>query len=561
MSDEHIAEIADLEDYEEIFRFVESIIRKECEFDGISIMLYDKAENSYILMPPDLQWRDIVSLPESFVGQTFEKNLPEIIDDPTSQNLCNISIDCFGEKNADSLLLFPVINKNENYDIVLSLWKIYEKEKEEVIEPLIVGSQMIGATTRVKSTIIHHSFEQKDIDLLRSLETTLIQASKKLKEQIDAQKKAIINRIQQNEQVFKTPQEIIAALINILMGTNSSLANIKDIIGQMREQIHHNDKVAPLLKQVEELVVRLDENILHTFRFATTNNIVEDIFRGKGVVDTKEFFEHFATTVKELICYKNIHIVFFLDPRLPSKIKIDKQDVYIFISELIRFVLDHNAGHLPLEIRITNNPNKPLTVLFRLIYTTNKEDLEMHRALFRNKKDRKNEIEDALYLAYNKLLQHGGEVSVDIDTEKNSVSFANSIPYELEDENPIFAPIHDPNLQIRVLLDKTSDMKTANNIARYLLSLGIKKSQLKGAEKFELFKDNITHLIVFQSQFSDDLFKNKLSQKQYRIMTVIDGCDQDKTIDFYDYSIIDMEIDQNQPYLTNLADFLQMELD
>lgn len=558
MQEQFLTELENLTDYEEVFHFIKGIVQTECNVDGMSMIVHDKKSEKYILMPEDLQWQDMLMLPESFVQKTFETKQQEIIDEPMSQTLCNQSIDCNHEKDVSSLLLFPILNKDERYDIVLSLWKVYENEKEEVIEPLIVGSQMIGATTRVKSIKIHRSFKKDDMAFLQSIETILLLAAKKLAEQTEMQKNAVINRIKENEQIFKTPQEIIATLINILMGTNTTLENTKNIIAQIKQQTHHNDKNMPHILHIEELMRQLSEHLLHTFQFTTSNNVIDELFKSKASVETKPFFEHFATTMKELVCHQNISMLFFLDARLPSKISIDRQNTYIFISELLQFALQYTHNSLPFEIRLTLHPQKPSSLIFRILYAIKEEHMDLHRTLFR---DTKEKLDDALYLSYSKFIQTGGSIASSVDTDKKQALFSLSIPYEKESNEAIVTSISDKTIKVGLLLNKKEDMDAANNIARYLVSMGISKSQLSGAEKLELFKDDITHLIVFQSRFSDELFKNKLQQKPYCILTVMNGCQEDDSINFYDYSVVDMQIDQNQPCLDALEEFIQMEAD
>jgi hypothetical protein len=102
-------------------------------------------------------------------------------------------------------------------------------------------------------------------------------------------------------------------------------------------------------------------------------------------------------------------------------------------------------------------------------------------------------------------------------------------------------------------------LQSANNIARYLLALGISKTQLKGAESINAFKDDLTHLVIFQSQFSKELFEVTLKIKSFHIMLMTNGCSQDQEVTFYDYSMIDYEIDKNRFYLNELEDFIQLE--
>jgi len=557
MSKQYLSDLEALNNYEEIFHFTENIVKTECEFDGITIVIHDKKEKKFIVLSEDLQWRDMVVLPESIIKETFEEKSTQIIDEATLHKSFNKSLDCFDENNTSSLLLYPIIDKDEDLDIVFSFWKTFEEEKDQVMQPLIVGSQMIGVTTRVKSTIKHKTFEKENIQFLQEIEETLFTAVKKLMEQIEVQKKVVLSQIENDEQVFKTPQEIIATLINILMGANTSIVNLKDVLYQVKQQVHHNDKLMPHIMLMQEILDSLDENLMNTFQFSTTNNIIEELFKGKETIETKVFFEHFATFGTEIVCQKDLSLNFFLDPRLPSEMKIEKQNTYVFLTDLLSFSFNDADRGAPFNIFVSEN-QKNISSVFRITYFKEIEDTQIYRNMFIGSSD-DTILNDPIYLSYKKFLQTGGKVSTDIDTEKQKISFSITMPYEDNGALPLCNASFNNDIKVGLLLNKEKDLQSANNIARYLLALGISKTQLKGAESINAFKDDLTHLVIFQSQFSKELFEVTLKNKSFHIMLMTNGCSQDQEVTFYDYSMIDYEIDKNRFYLNELEDFIQLE--
>jgi len=558
MPKQYLSDLEALNEYEEIFHFTENIIKTDCSFDGVSIIVYDKKEQKFIVLSEDLQWRDLSVLPESLVKTTFETKTPHIFTEVTSDPSFNKSIDCFNEENTSSLLLYPIFDKDEQFDIVFSFWKTFEKEKDQVMQPLIVGSQMIGVTTRVKSTIKHKTFEKENIQFLNELEEALLLAVKKLMNQIEVQKNAVLNQIKNDEQVFNTPQEIIATLINILMGANTSIQNLKEILVQLKKEVHHSDKIMPHLVLMQEIIDALDSNLMNTFRFSESNNIIQELFKGKELVETSLFFENFATFAKETVCKKQLSLNFFLDPRLPSEMNIEKQNAYVFITDLLYFSFNDADMGAPFNLYVSEYQKGALAV-FKITYSKKEvEEREVYHNLFIDRQEEEG-LEKSLYLSYKKFLQTGGSVTTDIDTRKDEISFTLTLPYEANNSAPLCQEVKKQAIKVGLLLSKDEDLQTANNIARYLLALGVEKSQVKGSKSIELFDDDLTHLIIFKSQFSKELFEEKLKNKPFHIMIITNGCPEEEEVTFYDYSAIDLEVDKNRFYLNELEDFIQLE--
>ena len=554
---QYLHDLETLNDYEEIFQFTKNIIKSDCNFDGMVIVINDKKKEKFVILTEDLQWREMTALPESMIKAIFETKTPQIVSEPTENPSFNQGLDCSGEEEVSALLLYPAESKDQNIEIVFSFWKKFKKEKDEIMEPLIVGSQMVGVTTRVKNTLIPTSFKKEDLIFIQSIEESLLVAVSKLMAQIETQKDTVLNQITKDEQVFNTPQEIIATLVNILMGTNTSIQNLKDTLVQIKEQIHHNDKIMPQVVLMKEILDTLDQNLTNTFQFSTTNNVIQELFKGKDTIKTEEFFRYFGTFGQDIVCQKKLSLNFFLDPRLPSEMKIEKQSTYIFLTELLRFSFDDAQVNTHFNINILAVPQKS-TVFFKITYNVEIKDSQAYRNMFIGNQAENNILEQSIHLAYKKFVQTGGKVSISADVEKGQVSFTITTPFESHGFAPLVNPIKKNNVKVGLLLNKEENYQSANNIARYLLALGIVKTQVKGAEKIKLFHDDLTHLIVFQSMFSKELFEDTLKNKPYHIMIISDGCVKEE-VTFYDFSMVDYEVDKNSFYLHDLEEFIQLE--
>jgi len=543
-----------LNDYDEIFHYLENLIENSFDFDGLTVVIYNKAEEKYIILTEDLQWRDMKSLPESLIHTCFEKKLPQSIvlgDDIT----CNINLDCFGEDSVSGLLLYPITGKSKSMDVVFAIRKKYKKEKDEVMEPLIVGSQKVGVTTRVKNTYIPQVFNEDDLQYLHGIEEELLAIVEKLINQITLQKEAVLKQVKEDEKVFNTPQEIIATLVNILMGTNASINNLKDILKQIREQLHHNDKIIPQIKLMQEIVETLDQNLVNTFQFSTKNSMLQELFKGKERIETEKFFEYFSIYGHDIICEKNLALNFFLDPSLPQEVKIERQSTYIFLTEILQFAFNDVNKDANFNINISLKKNEKM-VLFAISYDAEVLEAQTYRNMFIG--DTENHpLKQSIKLSYKKFIQVGGKVAISVDTKK--VTFNIKIPFEESSPRPLALPIGKNNIKIGILLHKEKDFLSANTVARYLLALGISKSQIKGAEDINLFKNDISHLIIFQSRFSQELFNETLQETPYHIMIMTDSCPKKDHVTFYNYSVVDMEIDKNRFYLSDLKDFIRLE--
>ncbi len=554
MSD-HDVEIEEgtLQHYEHHFAVLQNTIGSGCAFDGMCVVVREE-DGSFLIVTDDAQWRELTLLPQSLIASMFETPKAAIVSDLEEHTLFNPAFDSAGNTEACSLLLYPLVDDGAT-SMVFSLWKEYQRETDEVIEPLIIGSQMVGATTKVERRRIAETFQRDDIDRLEGLQKGLRQIVQALVEQIRQQKRALVDAVSSHEKVFHTPQEIVAALMNVLMGTGASVANLKEIVEQVRGVLHRSDKIVPQIDAMYAILQSLDTQLLQTFEFGRNNDIMQMLFQGKKKVHSERFFVRFHAFMLEGVCAKALSFNFFLSPHLPLEIQIEQQHSYLFLTQLLRFALEDAQEGKAFDIRIAEG--EPGMVVFHVAYEGERRDVQEYRKLFLQEEP-ENLLSKPLLLAYKKFVQTGAKLSVGMDAKSKRVSFQCKIPFDVLDMAPIVETLPQRAYKVGILFDKHNDLNSVNTIARYALALGLPKSSLLGAEKMGLFPKDITHLILFQSKFTKELFEQEIQEIDAAVMLMSNGCKQREEVDFYDYSMVDYDVDRESYYLHDIKEFLAM---
>ncbi|WP_324171272.1 response regulator [Sulfurimonas sp.] len=92
----------------------------------------------------------------------------------------------------------------------------------------------------------------------------------------------------------------------------------------------------------------------------------------------------------------------------------------------------------------------------------------------------------------------GGFFRLESEIDKGS-DFSFNIPVESVDDTASFKLISNKDIKIAILMD-TSNKLSANNIARHLTRIGLDKKQIMAVASPSDYKDDITHLIIFQNK-------------------------------------------------------------
>ena len=535
------------EDFDELKGILEDLLKSSVDFDGYSIIIKDENHEIFYQIFDDI-WQEFDYIPSSLCTDALESKQGSIYNQPLKEPHYNLHIDTRGEE-ASALLLSHVVS--ESISCVLSLWKSREKEKEQVMMPLIVGSQMIGMTTRVRSKEVFKEFSKSDLKTLYTYHDLFVKLFEKMLISINEQKKSIISEVVE-ENVFNTPGEVIASLISMLIGVKGSIENIDESIKNIQEDIHKESKLYQQLNIVNIIISNTKKNILNSLKFTSENTIIKALSESKDVVESDVYFKELFYPFTSNACEKGINSILYIDPRLPKKISLYKRIIFTILTTIINDIIGGKNGIDDFELMANVIDSSSLEIKIKY-----KENDHNYREGYDIKEPPLNLVEkdDSSSTIYRKFISIGGRVDQYYSEKYSKFNISVKIPFDIVLKAPIVSKVDYSGINISILLDPDSDLMYANIMARYFLNFGLKTDQMIGIRDMNSLPSSTTHLIVFESKFNNEFFE-KIRGRDLRVLVVKDGCIDEDHHNIYDFSMVDNQILKSDLCLFDLKDFL-----
>jgi signal transduction histidine kinase len=273
-----------------------------------------------------------------------------------------------------------------------------------------------------------------------------------------------------------------------------------------------------LEEQIED--VRLKEYIEHARSSAVlintlTTKILDDVSSNQKLenksletVNTIKFFADIGEVFSANLYKKGICYNIFIDPLVPKEIAIDsmkvKRVVMNLISNAVKFTPEQ--GSIEFSIRYKQKEKKlHIFVKDSGIGIAKDKQANIFEAFQQAEDDTKDLYGGTglgLSICAGYVQELGGKLLLDSELDKGS-TFYFDIPLDIQDEKVKFRPLQNRHIQIAILLEKKNTF-VANHIARYLMKIGIDTDRINAINHKDKINDNITHLIIFESQLNQD---------------------------------------------------------
>jgi hypothetical protein len=537
-----------LDNVSEIFFRIHDVMRSGIGSDGEAVLVKN-GDGSYYMVN-ETGWRELQGIHEQFLKDIFDQDGVKILNDNSK---LYEHIDEFAGMNAsriDTLILFPV--RSEQIEACVIAWKNRINEKQHVMVPLIVGSEMIGMTTQMKSKIVENGFDENIVATLNSLGPVITKVSSLLKEKIDWSKRRLSEQLD-NIESEESITEIAKILIGQLMGVATSLENVKSVLKLIKKDAKGHIRLNENIGILEESVTSMDKNILASVLKASENGVMRKILGEKVDVDTLSFFEKIIYPYIIESCEKSREAVCYMDTGIPKNIFLDVKSSYLFVNTLIRHLFDQDFLGKKIHFNIRKslqNTGLFLEILCQDIVTDETEESIRNQIITES-------APKGLALLYEAFVRSGGTFRLRSEPPKSLLSYTFYIPAQAASELPV-ADIEIPKqTKVGFIIDREKDYLYANNMARYLFSLELEKGKFIASEKLSLINDeSLTHLVVFESKFDKKFFKEELKGKNLVVLIVKEGCPQKDETVLLDYSYVDMEMHKHDKHLRKLEEFL-----
>ncbi len=412
------------------------------------------------------------------------------------------------------------------------------KIKSKIMIPLIDNDKFLGIVTAYSSVSDIKKFDSNDVDLFKAIVPFIINSIYKMNENInipktenktttdsfnrrnsDRRNSDSIQNLQDLEKQrdrVQTSQELLDYVANIVHDIRTPSNGLFGFLEILEEQIDD---------------VRLKKYISHAKDSASlinelTTSILDGISTKKEIAESKmefvstfKFFGDIAEIFSSTMYKKQISYNIYIDPSLPKEIGLESIKLKRIIINLLGNANKFTPQNQTIEFSVRYKPQDKKIHIFVQDSGIGiaKENQEQIFEAFKQAEDDTaltyggTGLGLAISAGYVKEL--GGKLLIDSELDKGS-TFYFDIPIEIEDETLKFNSVGKINGDITILMDKKNNF-CANNIARYLVKMGISKDKIKAVTTIEAVPDTTKYLICFEEKMSIDIFsftkQNKIS--------------------------------------------------
>ncbi len=408
--------------------------------------------------------------------------------------------------------------------------------KSKIIVPIIDNEHFLGMVTAYSSIKKIKNFTPDDLEILEALVPFLTNViymmypgMKNYEEEIYVSQRLMessenivekVEEVQQQQQQTEESEQTLNFLANTVHDIRTPANSLFGFLELMEEQIDDNRLLQYIhnAKESARFINELTTSIL--------DRISSQRERSKGekeTVNPTRFFADVAETFSANMYNKQITYNIFIDPALPKEISIDTMMLKRVLMNLLNnaYKFTPTGGEINLLVQYLPEKKKvKIAVNDTGIGIAPEKQTEIFKAFTQAEKNTKEQYGGTglgLAICAQYVSELGGKLKLKSQLDKGS-SFYFSIPLEVTNQEKLFAPIHNTLLQTGIILSK-KNLASAQNIARYLTSMGLSKSQFRTFGKIDTIPEGVTHLICYESMATQTL-KEKAQQRNIPLLIV-----------------------------------------
>ena len=410
------------------------------------------------------------------------------------------------------------------------------KIKSKIIVPIMDGENFLGMITAYSSIKKIKNFTQDDLEILRTLVPFLINVIYLMYPELKNQEEEIyinerlvessqdlvekVGEIQQQQQQTEESEETLNFLANTVHDIRTPANSLYGFLELLEDQLDDTRLLQYIhnAKESAHFINELTTSILD--RISSQRDRAEE----EAVeLNPTKFFADIAETFSANMYNKGLNYNIYIDPKLPKEIKIQQTVLKRTLMNLINnaYKFTPAGGEVSLLIQYKEADKKvKISVNDTGIGIAPEKQEEIFKAFTQAEDDTKENYGGTglgLSICAEYITKLGGKLKLKSELEKGS-SFYFSIPLDITNEEKMFLPVKNKKLKTAILLDK-KNIPSTKNIARYLIAMGIEKSQIVTFQNISSLPDDATHLISFQRKMTEDI-KREADKKNTPLLIV-----------------------------------------
>ena len=474
--------ISKAKDNKEIYSILENMLKELFEVDGAEILLYDKDDHT-LHMP---EWKNgpkyDITQPSGLMGRVLLDMEPKAYNYAISEKDFDKNVDMPMDDKIKAIMYIPITDEDES---IIALIRLYRKISN------------------------NNNFNNEDINLVRSIMPFLKKVIRVILGKKEKRQDLKEAAIQMEEDIAKSRDNNTNN--NTIMDVSSMVHDIRTPANalsgflELLEEIIEDKRILEYIKNAKEsaeFINTLTTSILDKVKYGSRSDIskIKDIY-------TNKYFASIAETFTANMFSKNIDYHIYIDPSLPSIIKVDTFKLKRVLMNLIgnAWKFTPQGKSVTVDIRYSKDKKHfTVSIIDTGLGIPEEKQQEIFEA-FKQIDEVKSEVEGSglgLSIVQKYVRSMGGEMELKSKPDIGSV-FKFSLPLDIVDASPNIPKYEDLSKQILILTNKPNGLST-RWIKKYITEFGLPLEHISIDNKY-IAKP--THTIVFESLLNDELLE------------------------------------------------------
>lgn len=403
--------------------------------------------------------------------------------------------------------------------------------KSKIIVPLIDGDHLVGIVTAYSSIMKIKNFSEDDMEILEAMIPFLINVIYKMHPQtkigrhervhiserlLESSKNIVKNveKIHQIQETTESTDDTLSFLANTVHDIRTPANSLYGFLELLEDQLS-DPRLLKYVNNAKESAKFI--NNLTTSILDRVSSQRERVHAAPVVISATKFFADIAESFSANMFNKNITFNIYIDPFVAKEIIVEELMLKRVIMNLIGNAYKFTPSRKTIDFSVQFDEIKKslyISVKDTGIGIAEEKQGEIFKAFTQAEEDTHTNYGGTglgLSICAQYVKELGGNLKLESKLDEGS-RFYFTIPVEISNPKKAFKLINNNQISLGILLSD-SNISSGKNISRYLLRMGVEKNRIKANKKLTGFSKDITHLVCYQNQLTDEviLFSTKNS--------------------------------------------------